>query len=97
MHEIKCPGCGKTFTIDEAGYADIVRQVRDENFEKELHQRLDLAEQAQVAKVELAVAKVETDTSRSITGMNSRCAISSCSSLRVSASMSDNFSIKASS
>lgn len=61
MHEIKCPGCGKTFTIDEAGYADIVRQVRDENFEKELHQRLDLAEQAQVAKVELAVAKVETD------------------------------------
>lgn len=44
MHEIKCPHCGKAFTIDEAGYADIVMQVRDKEFDKALHERLDAAE-----------------------------------------------------
>lgn len=34
MHEIICPNCGKAFTIDEAGYADILKQVRDGEFEK---------------------------------------------------------------
>ena len=45
MHEIKCPHCGKTFTIDEAGYADIAKQVRDSEFDKQLHERLELADQ----------------------------------------------------
>ena len=45
MHEIKCPHCGKAFNIDEAGYADILKQVRDEAFDKDLHDRLELAEQ----------------------------------------------------
>ena len=35
MQEIKCPNCGKIFQVDEAGYAAIVRQVRDREFEKE--------------------------------------------------------------
>ncbi|MGM1017462.1 MAG: DUF2130 domain-containing protein [Actinomycetota bacterium] len=45
MREIKCPHCEREFTIDEAGYADIVKQIRDDEFEKQLHQRLELAEQ----------------------------------------------------
>ena len=36
MHEIICPHCGKAFKIDEAGYADILKQVRDSEFEKQL-------------------------------------------------------------
>jgi hypothetical protein len=58
MHEIKCPHCGKTFTIDQAGYADILNQVRDEAFDKALHERLALAEKDKKAAVELAETKV---------------------------------------
>jgi hypothetical protein len=54
MHEIKCPHCGKTFTIDEAGYADIAKQVRDSEFDKQLHERLELAEQDKKKALELA-------------------------------------------
>jgi len=43
MHEIICPHCGKAFKIDEAGYADILKQVRDSEFEQQLHERLELA------------------------------------------------------
>lgn len=44
MHEIMCPNCKKAFKIDEAGYADILKQVRDREFEKQLNARLELAE-----------------------------------------------------
>ena len=43
MNEIKCPSCGKVFTIDESSYADIVRQVRDEVFEQELRAQKETA------------------------------------------------------
>ena len=58
MHEIICPHCGKAFKIDEAGYADILKQVRDSEFEKQLHDRLALAEQDKRNAVELAQTKV---------------------------------------
>jgi hypothetical protein len=61
MHEIKCPHCGKTFNIDEAGYADILKQVRDEAFDKALHERLALAEQDKKTAVELAETKVASE------------------------------------
>ena len=54
MHEIKCPHCGQQFTIDEAGYADILRQVRDGEFDKQLQERLRLADQDKQAALELA-------------------------------------------
>lgn len=57
MHEITCPHCGKAFTIDEAGYADIVKQVRDSEFEQQLHERLELAAQDKQKAVELAEMK----------------------------------------
>src|SRR5574340_328506 len=61
MHEIECPHCGKTFTIDEAGYAEILKQVRDEAFDKALHDRLALAEQDKKTAVELAETKVASE------------------------------------
>lgn len=39
MQEIKCPNCGEVFVVDESGYAQIVQQVRDKEFEKELKRR----------------------------------------------------------
>ncbi|MEK8086540.1 DUF2130 domain-containing protein [Aquabacterium sp. A3] len=58
MHEIICPHCHKAFKVDEAGYADILKQVRDKDFEQQLHERLHLAEQEKRNAVELAVVKV---------------------------------------
>ena len=61
MNEIICPHCGKAFKIDEAGYADILKQVRNSEFEKQLHDRLELAEQDKRNAVELAKAKVASE------------------------------------
>ncbi|MDR2111493.1 MAG: DUF2130 domain-containing protein, partial [Candidatus Accumulibacter sp.] len=58
MHEIICPHCGKAFKIDEAGYADILKQVRDRDFEKQLRERLALAERDKQNAIELAQARV---------------------------------------
>jgi hypothetical protein len=58
MHEIICPHCKKAFKIDEAGYADILKQVRDSEFEQQLHERLELAEQDKHNAIELATTKV---------------------------------------
>jgi len=59
MNEIICPHCKKAFKVDEAGYADILKQVRDHQFEEELHNRLDLAEKEKVNAVKLAEANLK--------------------------------------
>src|SRR5271169_3800798 len=56
MNEIICPHCKKAFKIDEAGFADILKQVRDHQFEKELKKELDHAEKEKEDAVELAKA-----------------------------------------
>lgn len=61
MNEIICPHCHKAFKIDEAGYADILKQVRDSDFEQQLHERLDLAERDKLSAVELAKAQLTTE------------------------------------
>lgn len=58
MHDIICPHCGKAFKIDEAGYADILKQVRDSDFEQQLHERLELAEKDKLTAVQLAKNEV---------------------------------------
>ncbi len=58
MNEIICPHCHKAFKVDEAGYADILKQVRDREFEKTLHERLALAEKEKKSAIELAEARV---------------------------------------
>lgn len=61
MHEIICPHCKKAFKIDEAGYADILKQVRDSEFEQQLHERLELAEKDKRSAVELATTRVTSE------------------------------------
>ena len=61
MHEIICPHCKKAFKIDEAGYADILKQVRDSEFEQQLHERLELAEKDKINAVDLAKEKVGSE------------------------------------
>ncbi len=58
MNEIICPNCKKAFKVDEAGFADIVKQVRDHQFEEELRNRLNLADKEKESAVKLAEANV---------------------------------------
>jgi len=64
MHEIICPHCNKAFKIDEAGYADILKQVRDGAFEQALHERLELAEREKRDAIALAKAEVTNTLQR---------------------------------
>jgi len=59
MNEIICPNCKTAFKVDEAGFADILKQVRDREFDKELSNRLALAEKEKQSAVELAVANIK--------------------------------------
>lgn len=59
MNEIICPHCNKAFKVDEAGYANILKQVRDHQFEEEIATRLALAEKDKVSAVELAKANIK--------------------------------------
>lgn len=57
MNEIHCPHCHQAFKVDEAGYADIVKQIRDREFEKQLNERLDLAAKDKENALELLKEK----------------------------------------
>jgi hypothetical protein len=58
MNEIICPHCKKAFKVDEAGFADILKQVRDHEFEKELHQREEMLKKDKDNAIKLAEANV---------------------------------------
>ncbi|MEG0845155.1 MAG: DUF2130 domain-containing protein [Raoultibacter sp.] len=60
MNEIKCPHCGQVFQVDESGFADIVKQVRDAEFAQELQAREKLLEANKQQAVELAKAATAT-------------------------------------
>lgn len=60
MNEIICPNCKKAFKVDEAGFADILKQVRDHQFEEELEKRLYLAEKEKENAVKLAEANLKS-------------------------------------
>jgi len=59
MNDIICPNCKKAFKVDEAGFADILKQVRDHQFEEELKNRLDLAAKDKESAVKLAEATIK--------------------------------------
>lgn len=61
MHDVNCPHCGKAFKIDEAGYADILKQVRDTEFDQQLQERLALAEQDKRNAIALTKAQITTE------------------------------------
>jgi len=66
MNEIICPNCKKAFKVDEAGFADILKQVRDHQFEEELANRLALAEKEKDSAVELAEANMKTSLQKEL-------------------------------
>lgn len=59
MNEIKCPNCHKVFKVDDAGFADILKQVRDRQFEKELNDRLQIASREKEEAVKLAQSELK--------------------------------------
>lgn len=61
MNDIICPHCQKAFKVDEAGYADILKQVHDHEFERQLQERLTLAEREKKDAVALARSETERE------------------------------------
>jgi hypothetical protein len=57
-NEVICPNCKRAFKIDEAGFADIIRQVRDTQFDEEISKRLELAEQVKESAIQIAEANI---------------------------------------
>ena len=66
MQEIKCPKCGEIFQVDDSGYAAILKQVHDKEFEKELQRREEGFKAEKKNAVDLAVTKLEADKDREI-------------------------------
>ena len=67
MNDIICPQCKKVFKADEAGFADILKQVRDHVFDKELHERLELAEKEKENAVKLAESNLKNTLQEELT------------------------------
>ena len=66
MKELKCPKCGNVFSVDEADYATIVSQVRNMEFEEELHRRLEELKGRQEAEQKAKEAVTREDFGRKI-------------------------------
>ncbi|MGD1833896.1 MAG: DUF2130 domain-containing protein [Sphaerochaetaceae bacterium] len=71
MNEIICPNCKKVFKVDEAGYADLLKQVRDSEFNEQLNERLELAEKDKLNAIELAKEKVSNEMLKDLAEKNS--------------------------
>lgn len=72
MAELKCPHCGKTFKVDDTSYADILSQVRNREFEEELHARLKDVEKQAHADRDLALAKQEAAQTKKIAELEAK-------------------------
>lgn len=59
MQEIRCPNCNEVFQVDESGYAQIVQQVRDREFEKEAQRRAEELEKTKNGELEIIRMKYE--------------------------------------
>ena len=66
MSEITCPHCTKAFKVDQAGYAAILSQVKNKEFDKEIHQRLELEQEKYNSELNLAKATTEREVADSI-------------------------------
>tara|TARA_Y100001968_G_scaffold73378_1_gene64817 strand:- start:827 stop:2119 length:1293 start_codon:yes stop_codon:yes gene_type:complete len=58
MNAIKCPECGSTISIDEDNYSNIIKQIRDQEFENEMSKRLELLEKDKQKSIELAIQNI---------------------------------------
>ena len=66
MQEIKCPNCGEVFVVDESGYAQIVQQVRDKEFEKEIKRREKEFEEKRESALKLARVERQAEFDKSL-------------------------------
>lgn len=64
MNDIKCPKCNEVFKVDQAGYADIVKQVRDEEFAQALQKELSQAEREKKSAVQIAQGEKDLEIER---------------------------------
>lgn len=76
MKEIKCPKCGEVFQVDESGYAAIVKQVRDKEFEKELSDRKAQFDAEKQAAVKLMQVQTMQQMSEEISSLKQQLAAS---------------------
>lgn len=74
MNEILCPHCKKAFKVDEAGFADILKQVRDQEFEKELLERAQIANREKENAVKLAEANIRNELQTDVSIKDTRIA-----------------------
>lgn len=66
MQEIKCPKCGEVFAVDESGYAQILKQVRDKEFEKELARRGNDLEEKKENELQLMQIKQKEEYDKAL-------------------------------
>ena len=74
MQEIKCPNCGKTFLVDESGYAQIVQQVRDKEFDRELQQREKALEDMKAKDLEIVQMKQKEEFEQRLSAQEAQLA-----------------------
>ena len=74
MTQIKCPHCGKAFTVDESEYASIVKQVRDAEFERDIEERVRLVEKNQGSAVAAAEARAREAAQAELADVRSKAA-----------------------
>ena len=74
MNELKCPHCGQVFQVDESGYADLIRQVRDDQFAAELHERVSAMERERAQAVELARRDAENARQQAVAERDAKIA-----------------------
>ncbi|MCF7520741.1 DUF2130 domain-containing protein [Neisseria sp. ZJ106] len=74
MHEIKCPHCHTAFTVNEASYADIVQQVRNQEFQTEIHHRLQEAQAHFASEKALALSETRQELQHSLADKERRIA-----------------------
>ncbi len=75
MQQIKCPKCGEVFQVDEAGYAAIVKQVRDREFQKEVEKQEKALTDAKESAVKLAVSEAETKKENELAALRQQLAV----------------------
>lgn len=71
MQEIKCPKCGEVFVVDESGYANIVKQVRDKEFAKELQKREEELKDAQQKDLDLVILEQKNQLDKALSAKDS--------------------------